>query len=244
MKEKTLIIIPGWGGSTETWQKFVDQARSFFTQVVCLDLPCFGHTPCPSEVWGVEEYADFVAKEVVKIQQQSDNQIVLLGHSFGGQVATQLIADKPEICDILILSGAAVYRRNRGVREIIFSAVAKSGKIILSLPILHHLQSRAKKLLYRVADSPDYNDTKGTKRSIFQKVIRQDVSHLLNKISKPTLVMWGESDSYVPLHLGQKIAQTIPHSSLVVIPKAGHGIHQSHSAEMLTLIQDFIGKQS
>ena len=28
--------------------------------VVCIDLPCFGTEPCPTSVWGVEEYSNLV----------------------------------------------------------------------------------------------------------------------------------------------------------------------------------------
>ena len=106
---ENLIIIPGWEGSQKTWQKFADLASKNF-DVQIIELPCFGNEPCPGQVWGVEEYADFVKK---KLNPSTHQPINILGHSFGGSVATHLVASNPEICQKLILSGAAIFRRKK-----------------------------------------------------------------------------------------------------------------------------------
>ena len=86
--DKTLIIIPGWGGDKSTWQ----QAQTLFSkhiETICIELPCFGDVPCPKDVWGVKEYANFVEQSIQALNKKN---IVILGHSFGGQVATYLVA--------------------------------------------------------------------------------------------------------------------------------------------------------
>ena len=64
---KTLIILPGWGGTKENWWEFVGLFKEDDIKVICFNLPCFGDQPCPQTVWGVEEYADFVKKKISKI---------------------------------------------------------------------------------------------------------------------------------------------------------------------------------
>ena len=113
---RQLLIIPGWGGTRETWQKFVDLAKNDF-QVICLELPCFGKEPCPKEVWGVEDYAKFVSQ---KIKNLNLIKPVLLGHSFGGQIAAYLAATSPQLISRLILSGAAAIRPKRNFKRIAF----------------------------------------------------------------------------------------------------------------------------
>lgn len=247
MNKKTLIIIPGWGGSHETWSDFVVLAKPHFGHVICLDLPCFGGNPCPKTVWGVEHYAEYVRRKIERIKEDEmknggNTHLILLGHSFGGQVLTYLVAKNKGICDKLILSGAAVYRKKRGLKEIFFFLIAKFGKIVLSIPLLKNFQKIAKKILYKLSDSPDYEDTSGIKREIFQRVIRQDVSSNLKDITCPTLVLWGESDSYVPLSSGKKIAAELSTSELKVFANAGHGLHLQKPAEFLEAIREFINK--
>ena len=52
-KPYSIIILPGWGGSHETWHDFVTLLAPQVSDVRVIDLPCFGTEPCPKEVWGI-----------------------------------------------------------------------------------------------------------------------------------------------------------------------------------------------
>lgn len=235
--KKILIILPGWGGTKETWKEFVEIAQKEY-EVHCLNLPCFGDEPCPKEIWGVEEYAEFVKKQINKL---SDKPIILLGHSFGGQVATYFTAHNPEMVEKLILIGAAVFRPKKALHRILFGAVAKVGKQLFKLPFVEKFDLEAKKLLYRAAHSPDYLETSGIKRDIFKKCIQQDLGYILGKISIPTLVVWGAKDSYILLKDGKKIADSIPHAQFEIFPEGKHGLHLQMPHELFSVIYRFIG---
>ncbi len=237
MKKPTLAILPGWGGSHETWQQFMDTTRNDF-DVVCIDLPCFGTEPCPSTIWGIEEYADFVKDKID--ESKYPNKVILLGHSFGGQVAAFLTAKHPELIEKLILSGPALFRPKKSMRRIIFGVIAKAGKWVFKLPILERFDLTAKKLLYRAADSPDYGDTSGTKRDIFKKIIRSDLKAILPNISVPTLIIWGTNDTYVPVADGTKAAQLIPGATLHIIEGGKHGLHLQDPVGFLAVIKAFV----
>lgn len=236
--EKTyrIIILPGWGGSQETWQDFIDILKKKYA-VSVIDLPCFGATPCPDRVWGVDEYATYVRQQV---EAYAGEHIILLGHSFGGQIAAFLAAKDPSICQQLILSAAAVYRPKNYLRRIILWCLAKMGKVIFRIPFIERLGVWAKHMLYRVADSPDYKHTSGIKRDIFKNVIRQDVSGALPNISQRTLVISGDHDSYVPLRFSKRIARRIPGGILAVIPGGTHGLHIHKKNQLFHRIDDFI----
>lgn len=230
------MILPGWGGSHETWQEFIALAQQKFT-VVCIDLPGFGGVPCPDTAWGVKEYATFVAS---KFRHFNISKCILLGHSFGGQVATYLAAKHPELIEKLILSGAAVLRPRRPLRRLFFGVIARTGKLLFRLPFVEHFGLWARKVLYRSADSPDYSKTSGIQRDIFKKIIRQDLRELLPGIRMPSLVIWGSNDQYIPASQGRKIASLIPKAQFVMIPRATHGLHRHHPQELLQLIDAFI----
>lgn len=237
MKPK-LIIIHGWGGSRQTWSDFVSLAESDF-DIDVVELPCFGAEPCPSSIWGVEEYAKFVSDKI-KTLKQDNQETILLGHSFGGQIATYILAHEPNIVDKLILSGAAVYRRPESIRNKIFKFIAKCGKIVFSLPVLNKLAGFMRKILYKSAGAGDYNKTEGIKRDIFLKVTKQDVGEFLPAIKIPTLVVWGDKDSYVSVKEGELIAKNIPDAKLEVIKDGTHGLHLKKKQELLNIIKNFI----
>jgi pimeloyl-ACP methyl ester carboxylesterase len=236
-KSAILLILPGWGGSNETWADFVALAKLHFQDVVVIDLPCFGTEPCPTDVWGVKEYANFVKK---RINQFPNKQIILLGHSFGGAVATHLIAHNPELVDKLILSGAAVYRPKNYIRRILLGTFAKFGKVLFKIPFIEKGNVWAKSVLYKAADSPDYASTSGIKRDIFRKIIRQDLGYLLPLIAVPTCVIQGTRDTYVPYVYGARMAVHIPHASFVSVAGGTHGLHLKKKQELLDTILEFL----
>jgi pimeloyl-ACP methyl ester carboxylesterase len=236
MQKPILIILPGWGGTKRSWKEFIEYASKDM-QVHCLELPCFGDEPCPKEVWGIEEYAQYVRDRIVQIA--NGEKVALLGHSFGGQVAAVVAAKNPELLSHLILSGASIYRSPRSVKRTAFGICAKVGKILFALPGLRKGRKIAQKILYKVADSPDYLQTSGIERKIFQRITRQDVSEYLPRIQAKTLVVWGEKDVYVPLKHGKMVAENISGSALEIFPQGRHGLHLCCKEELAKVIQDF-----
>lgn len=231
-----LVILPGWEGSKTSWENFINLAQNDF-EVYCLDLPCFGQELCPHEVWGVAEYAEFVRQ---KIKELHLNKPILLGHSFGGQIAAYLAANGSAEFSRLILSGASAIRPKRSFKRFIFSLMAKVGKIFFSLPLLKNLTAPAQKFLYRLADSPDYSSASGVQREIFKKIIRQDLTEELKSIKMPTLIVWGALDSYVPLTSGKKIAALIPNSNLEIIAGGKHGLHLQMPEKLYSIVKKFL----
>tara|TARA_B100000700_G_C14936626_1_gene804649 strand:+ start:464 stop:1189 length:726 start_codon:yes stop_codon:yes gene_type:complete len=238
-ENSVLVILPGWGGSSETWRGFVDFLGSHIPDldVKVFELPCFGETSCPTEVWGVREYAKFVKHKLAHLNY---DRIILLGHSFGGQVATYLVAHHPEVCERLVLSGAAVYRPKRKFRRTVFWVVAQCVRVFLKIPLLKHRKKRIKKNLYRIIGSLDYQESAGVKREIYKKVIREDVSELLGRIMVHTDVVWGAKDKHTPLRYGKKIVAEIPNAQLHVIKDGTHGLHRHKKKAFLGILEKIL----
>lgn len=239
MNKQTLVIIPGWGGNHETWSPFMDLAKADFHDVVCIDLPGFGGVECPKTIWGVEHYAEYVKRKMAKLPAGPK---VILGHSFGGQVSAYLIAQNPEICEKFILDAGAVFRPKKLIRRAFFFIIAKFGKILFKIPVIESAALWAKKILYKTADSPDYTKTSAIQREIFKKVIRQDLTEQLSKITVPTLIVWGSRDSYLPVKDAYRAHQIIPHSELQIIQGGGHGLHLHSSDKFYSLVKNFLWK--
>jgi pimeloyl-ACP methyl ester carboxylesterase len=237
-RNTTLIILPGWGGSHETWADFVHEAqKKIDADIRVIDLPCFGIEPCPPEVWGVEEYSAFVEKKIRSIQTDT---LILLGHSFGGQIAAYVASRHPNLLDGLILSGPAIYRPRHYLKRVLLYPLAKIGALLCSAPLLGRFAIRARAFAYRLIGSPDYSRTSGVQKDIFKKVIRQDVTHCLKNISQNTLILWGENDTHTPRRHAWRIRDGIAESRLVVIDQAGHGIHLHQPKMMTSLIDSYI----
>ena len=61
----------------------------------------------------------------------------------------------------------------------------------------------------------------------------------LYRATVPTLVLWGESDTFAPVAYGQKLAKALPHASFETISKAGHFPHIEQPNELVSRIERF-----
>jgi pimeloyl-ACP methyl ester carboxylesterase len=236
MMNEVLIILPGWGGSKETWQKFINLAKEDFFDVICIDLPCFGKESCPSYVWGVKEYASFVNDAIKKLQIIQNKKIALLGHSFGGQIAVQFAYDFPNVASRIILSAPAVVRPKKYIKKVFFLIISKIGNYFFNLPVLNKFQTVARIFLYKLAGSPDYLNTSDIKREIFKKITQQDLSSILPNINSQVLIVWGSKDRYISCSYGKIIKKLILNSKLVILNGEGHGMHINCPQKFLNAI--------
>ena len=78
-----LIYLHGWGQNIEMMmpiaKPFIDKYN-----VLVIDLPGFGLSDEPEEVWDLYEYADMVNFIAKKLKM---NNPILIGHSFGGKIS-------------------------------------------------------------------------------------------------------------------------------------------------------------
>ncbi len=74
----SLVLMHGWGCNLTTVRSIAAVASATH-KVYNLDMPGFGKSPEPTEVWGVEDYARMVERF---LQMERIESPVLVGHSF------------------------------------------------------------------------------------------------------------------------------------------------------------------
>ncbi len=68
-----------------------------------------------------------------------------------------------------------------------------------------------------------------------------DLRNDLHRITQPTLILHGEADALVPLEDAHRLAQSLPHARLTVLPGAGHVPTMTHPVEVAHAIAGFWG---
>lgn len=109
---RPLLLMHGWG-CDHTTVRSIAKVASRTHRVLNLDMPGFGQSPEPEEVWTVDNYTDLVESLIGKLDLRKP---VLAGHSFGGRVAIQLASRRPDDIDSLILVDAAGIKPRRTFR--------------------------------------------------------------------------------------------------------------------------------
>ncbi|MDO4732145.1 MAG: alpha/beta hydrolase [Bacillota bacterium] len=230
----TVLLLHGWGVDSSA----MEPLRSHLAQSCCavsLDLPGFGGTAAPPEAWSVFEYADFVERFIQKLKLEN---VILLGHSFGGRLS--IILGSRGVGEKIILTDAAGILPKRSCKYYLRVYSYKAVKWLFSLKPLLPYKERALKHWLRSNPSSDYAQAQGVMRQIFVKVVNQDLQPLLQEIKASTLLLWGEKDTATPLSDGKLMEKLIPDAGLVVFEGAGHYPFLEQPGRFYSVVDYFI----
>jgi pimeloyl-ACP methyl ester carboxylesterase len=59
----------------------------------------------------------------------------------------------------------------------------------------------------------------------------------VERITAPTLLLWGDNDPISPLAVGEHLAQRLPSARLHVVKGGGHSLAETHADEVAPLIE-------
>lgn len=232
--EKTILLLHGWGDSLKTFNSLQSALSQDYT-VVSLDLPGFGASQAPAEVWDLSDYAQFTSQFLNKIKTKSVNGII--AHSNGGALAIWAISHKDIQTDRLILLGASGIRNRQKGKHLAIKVVAKTGKVATFWLPEHHKQRLRKKLYGAVGSdllvAPHLQET-------FKRTVRQDVQAEAKQLKLPVLLIYGEKDKATPILYGQIYHELIGSSTLEIIGEAGHFVHNDKPEQVEQLIKVFL----
>lgn len=229
--KNTLLILHGWGQSAVSWQKIMAGLPKDNTYIA-LDLPSFGATRSLPGKSNVSDYSHFIKKFIAKLDLKN---VILLGHSFGGQIAVDLSLHYPKLIKHLILLSPAVIRNTRlGLK----SKLNKTGKPLIKLLPL----SIQDKILQKVA-SKNYFQSSPEQRSLLNRILYQDYSDKIKEIHVPTSVIWGSEDNEIP-NKGKFLAENIPDSKLFVLYGADHSPHLNSPRKLLSVLTEILSQNA
>lgn len=207
-----VVCLHGWGQNIEMMQMITDHLKDKFT-VTVLDFPGFGNSQEPKESWSVDDYTDNFSAFLDALEIQNP---ILIAHSFGCRVAIHYATKKP--VHKMVLTGAAGIKPKHGLDWYFRTYSYKAMKKILTLPGLKKYEDDVKKYF----GSSDYKNSQGVMRDTFVKVVNDDVTSLLEKVSMPVLLVFGEKDEATPLWMGKMMEEKMPNAGLAVFENDDH----------------------
>jgi pimeloyl-ACP methyl ester carboxylesterase len=217
-----ILILHGWGGSSDSWLSVQEILAKNGFKVVVPDLPGFGKSNTPKEPWQVSDFVNWT-KSFIDLLNLND--FYLIAHSFGGQVAVKFTVLYPERVKKIIFCASAAIRPKPGLKTRIIFSVAKIGNAVFSPKYLVRLKDAARNFLYVILRHRDYAKANGTMKETIKKVLKEDLLSELSKIKKETLIVWGANDKLVPIKQAYIYKEKIENSRIEVFPKIGHSPH-------------------
>ncbi len=189
-----------------------------------MDFYGFGKTPHPQHPLTLKDYAEGV-NEIIKQYKMED--VILIGHSFGGRVAILIASDSSRIGGIVLVDSAGIKPRRK----------LKYYYKVIKYKLCKKLGIRNIK-----AGSDDYNKLSGVMKETFVNVVNQDLTKRLPDITVPALIIWGEKDRETPFYMAKKLNKHIKGSRLNILEGAGHYSYLDNYNQFMGLIRDFIDK--
>lgn len=233
---RVVLMLHGWGSSLRDFREMAHNLENS-CRVVRLDFPGFGGSEQPDDDWHVGDYARFVS-EFLR-QQEIERVHMLIGHSFGGRVIIKGVATEVLEADKIVLIGAAGVKHSSSLRNTALRLMAKTGRVLLSLPILRQFAEKTRAKLYESVGSPDYISS-GTMKQIFLNTINEDLSKYAYRITLPTLLIWGSEDDQAPVADGRFYHHAMANSRLKVVASAGHFVHHEESIQVNRWVREFL----
>lgn len=202
------------------------------------DTPGFGLTERPD--W-MRDMSDYILYFRDLLDELHLDRALIVGHSLGGWMATEFAVWYPERVEKLVISNAAGIRVKGSPIADIFAMnpqemlMACFNDFAAAAPLMpaefntDFLLSQYRQLatLASLAWNPGY-DPKLERR--------------LERITCPTLIVWGQDDRFIPPVYGDTFQRHIAHSELVKLEGTGHMPMLEKPEEWCRVIREFLQK--
>ena len=229
-----VLILHGWGCSKDTVQSITEHISKTH-RAYALDMPGFGETPPPNEVFGIEQYTQVVEKFCRKLNIENP---ILIGHSFGGRISI-LFSSRNQTNKVMLVDAAGIVPK----RTLKYHIKVRSYKIYKKLlPLFVGKQEAERRIEERRnrSGSADYRAAQGIMRTVFVKIVNEDLKYVMPKIKAPTLMIWGELDTATPLSDARTMEKLIKGSGVAVMKGCGHYSFLDNPRQFFAIVDAFL----
>ncbi len=214
-----VLLVHGIGVSSSYFAPLAENLASTH-EVITPDLPGFGDGPRPRPALSIAQQAEALEPLLTRLRQP-----VLVGHSMGCQIVTELAVRNPGLARAVILIGPVVD------------------------PAAASAPRQAWRLLRDVAGEPmhlnllvlrDY--LRGGPRSFFQTLrhmLEYPLPDRLAKVTEPVVLIRGSHDHIAPRAFLRSLAEHAPEAEVLEIPAARHLAMTTHPEPVATICRRF-----
>jgi pimeloyl-ACP methyl ester carboxylesterase len=220
-----VVLLHGYvGDGPSVWRHQIEALSDEYT-VVAWDAPGAGGSSDPPETFGIDGYADCLAR-FIEVLQLGPAHVV--GLSFGGALAIALQRRHRSLTTSLVLASAYAGWRGSLDAEVAERRLMQAYRLSERSP-----GELAEALLPTMFALPvaeaDVNAFRAAVEAVHPAGFRamasasaEDLRDVPPTIAVPTLLIYGDNDERAPTHVARQLHATIAGSRLVVLSGAGH----------------------
>ncbi len=226
-----VVLLHGWARRGRDFAAVQELLARRGVSSVALDLPGFGSSPPPTVAGGARRYASLVAPVLAAL----DRPVTLVGHSFGGRIATVIAADRPELVRNVIVTGTPLLHSPVAVRS------PRTYRLVRWLHQRGWLSDERLEAARHRYGSPDYRAASGIVRDVLVATVAEGYEDELTRLDVPFVMLWGELDTVVPVAVAER-ANELLHTPdvdarrLRVLKDVGHFVPNEAAETLADLI--------
>jgi pimeloyl-ACP methyl ester carboxylesterase len=247
---KPLVLLHGFTSSTYSWKDVFEPLSQNF-RVIAVDLKGFGFSGKPDGDYSRRAQATLVGHllDYLKIEKAW-----LCGNSMGGEIALNFALQNPQrVAGLILIDSAGVNVTGSGSLAPRYLLLPVVGRVLTALALT------SDKLVRQGLEKSFYDQTKVTNERVayYYRPLKTRGGQLaavrartqanefpiepeLERISMPTLIIWGAQDALIPLAAGYKINKLIKESKLVIFDSCGHVPQEEMPARVVDEVTTFI----
>ena len=242
-----VLLVHGFAGSTFSFRELAPALAKAGHPVLAVDLPGYGYSQ-RSAFSGEAAMALWQLLE----REKPGQSWCLLGHSMGAKLAGQVAALKPDRVQAIVYSdGSPLVSSER--RKKWFSSPGFIRNAAINWIEKHYLnEKKFIEVLSQAYARPTTREEAqgylkplllpGTVPAAFSGYAKKWADDIkpsqINAI--PSLIIWGDKDTWVKPEVGKTLAKNIPTAKFLMVPGAGHCPIETHFAKVLpNILQTF-----
>ena len=262
---QVILFIHGTAAWSGLWRETMAPLAEAGYRCIAIDIPPFGYSERPTTAsYG---NADQAKRIVALLDTLGIERAILLGHSFGGGATMETALMIPDRIEALVLadigglnlnlqpapktqspSAIETFLGTPVVRNPVLAATATNPlftKTLISAMILDPADATAEKI--KILQEPlVLQDATNTLGDWLKAVLGpQEISLTSDpanyqRLTMPTLIIWGDSDTVIPLQEGEYLQSILPNAELVLMEGVNHIPHLEDQETFIEIVLGFL----
>jgi pimeloyl-ACP methyl ester carboxylesterase len=262
---QAIIFIHGTAAWSGLWRETMSPLAEAGYRCIAIDIPPFGFSERPA----TPSYgnADQAKRIIALMNALGIEHAILFGHSFGGGATMETALVIPNRIDALILldvgalnlnlkpasenkppSATEIFLNTRAVRNPVLTATATNPlftKQLISAMILDPADATEEKI--KILQQPlVLQDATNTLGDWLEYVLLVQEPSLTTdpanyqSLTMPALIVWGDSDTVIPLKEGEYLQSILPNAELIVMKNVNHIPHIEDLDALMEIVLGFL----
>lgn len=254
---ETILFIHGLASYIPAWKNNVSALQTDY-RCIAIDLPGYGKSSKGNYNVSMDFFAEVIHDFCVKLNIKN---VVLAGHSMGGQIAISTALKYPDLVSKLILVAPAGFETfHKGQRQWFRDVMTVDGVRLTTVEQIrvnyaynfYDMPDEAQFMIddrIKIRAATDFTDycyhiTQGV-----NAMVDSPVFEFLPLLKQPTLCIFGANDNLIPNRFlnggptekfAREGAEKIPNCTLHLVEKGGHFIMFEKATEVNGLIKEFL----